>query len=469
VTRRTALAVVAFAAAFLLVPSTAVAHGLVGKQDLPIPRWLFAWAAAIVLVVSFVALALLWPSPRWQRTPESSLVRLPRLVDPLCGAVGVAIFVLAVYAGLAGNPSANENLLPTLVFVIFWVGLPIVSFLFGDVFRALNPWRAIGRLSGWLVARVGRAAPPEPLPYPRRLGYWPAAIGIVAFVWVELIYSGRTDPSKLALLALAYAVVQLVGMSIYGVDAWSRRADAFGVYFGLFARLSPLRWTRRALHGRRPFSAAAEFEVLPGAAALICFAIGTTSFDGFSLHALWTSIAHTLQDAFRALGLTPGTALQWAFTIGLLGVVGLVYGFYRLGIEGVRTIAPDRSAGELAGAFAHTLIPIALAYVIAHYFGLLAYQGQAIAYLASDPLGDGTNLFGTANAAIDYTWISATAVWYVQVATLVTGHAIALALAHDRALALYGATKAAVRSQYWMLAIMVGFTCLALWLLSEQG
>jgi hypothetical protein len=151
------------------------------------------------------------------------------------------------------------------------------------------------------------------------------------------------------------------------------------------------------------------------------------------------------------------------------GVVGLVYGFYRLGIEGVRTIAPDRSAGELAGAFAHTLIPIALAYVIAHYFGLLAYQGQAIAYLASDPLGDGTDLFGTANVAIDYTWISATAVWYVQVATLVTGHAIALALAHDRALALYGATQAAVRSQYWMLAIMVGFTCLALWLLSEQG
>jgi len=469
VTRRTVLAALALAATLLLAPSAALAHGLVGKQDLPIPRWLFAWAAAIVLVVSFVALAVLWPTARWQRTPERTLVRLPALLDPLCGTFGLALFAVAVYAGLAGNQSANENLLPTLMFVIFWVGLPIVSLLFGDVFRAVNPWRALARFGGWLAARVGRSGPPEPLPYPARLGYWPAAIGIVAFVWVELIYGGRTDPSKLAVLALAYAAVQLVGMSIYGVEAWSRRADAFGVYFGLYARLSPLRWTRRALLGRRPFSAAAQFEVLPGAVALVCFVIGTTSFDGFSLHALWTSLAQTLQDALRSLGLSPGPALQWAFTIGLLAVVGLVYGFYRLGIEGVRTVAPGRSGGELAGAFAHTLIPIALAYVIAHYFGLLAYQGQAIAYLASDPLGDGSDLFGTANAAIDYTWISATAVWYVQVATLVSGHAIALALAHDRALALYGATKTAVRSQYWMLAIMVGFTCLALWLLSGQG
>ena len=462
-----ALAVALLFAAW--APSTALAHGLVGKQDLPIPRWLFAWAAATVLVVSFLALAVLWPTERLRRVRERRLLPLPAVLDPLCGALGVAVFAVAVYASLAGNQSANENLLPTLVFVLVWVGIPCASFVFGDVFRALNPWRAVGRFGGWLGGRVARGALPEPLEYPRRLGFWPAAAGILAFVWVELVYSGRGDPSSLAVLALAYAVVQWVGMSVFGVAGWCRCADAFGVYFALFARLSPLRWTRRALFVRPPVAGAAQLEVLPGTVALVCVAIGTTSFDGFSLNSAWTSTAETLTDALRELGLSPGDALELTFTLGLIAAVGLVFAVYRLGIEGMRTVDPSRSASELAGAFAHSLIPIALAYVIAHYFGLLAYQGQAIGYLVSDPLGDGSALFGTANRAIDYSWVSATGIWYVQVVTLVVGHAIGLALAHDRALVLYGSGQHSVRSQYWMLAVMVGFTCLALWLLSSQA
>jgi hypothetical protein len=124
---------------------------------------------------------------------------------------------------------------------------------------------------------------------------------------------------------------------------------------------------------------------------------------------------------------------------------------------------------NLAASFAHSLIPIALAYVIAHYFGLLSYQGRAAVALASDPLDRGWDLFGTANDAVDYTWISATAIWYVQIVTLVTGHVGGLILAHDRAVARWSDPKLALRSQYWMLAIMVGFTCLALWLLSGSA
>src|SRR5215211_5222264 len=444
-TRRFAAAPALALAGALWLPSAAVAHGLVGKQDLPIPRWLFAWAAAAVLVVSFVAFAVLWPTERLQRTRERRLLTLHAALDPLCGALGVAVFVIAIYAGLAGNQSASANVLPTLIFVIFWVGLPCLSFLFGDVFRAFNPWRAVGRFAGWLAARAAHGGLPEPLVYPGRVGYWPAAAGILAFVWIELVYSGRDDPSALAILALAYAVGQWVGMSVYGVEKWSRSSDAFGVYFGLFALLAPLRWSRRALFARPPVAGAARLEVKPGTVALVCFAIGTTSFDGFSSNSAWTSIAQTLQDTFRDLGLSPGGALELALTLGLITVVGLVFAFYRLGIEGMRTVDPSRSASELAGAFAHSLIPIALAYVIAHYFGLLAYQGQAIGYLVSDPLGDGSALFGTANRAIDYGWISASAIWYVQVVTLVVGHAAGLALAHDRALALYGSGQQSVR------------------------
>ncbi len=123
----------------------------------------------------------------------------------------------------------------------------------------------------------------------------------------------------------------------------------------------------------------------------------------------------------------------------------------------------------MADLFVHSLVPIALAYVVAHYFGLLSYQGQAMVYLLSDPLGDGSDFFGGAASAIDYNWISATGIWYVQVVALIVGHVAALILAHDRAISLYPDPRQAVRSQYWMLAVMVGFTSLALWLISGAG
>jgi hypothetical protein len=141
-----------------------------------------------------------------------------------------------------------------------------------------------------------------------------------------------------------------------------------------------------------------------------------------------------------------------------------VAGIYRLGLAGMRWFrgAPD----HLGGHFAHTLIPIAAAYVVAHYFSLLAYNGQEAVALASDPLGRGSDLFGTAANRIDYGVVSTTGIWYIQVAALVVGHVMGLVLAHDRAIALWTSAKGAVRSQLAMLAVMVSFTCLGLWQLS---
>jgi hypothetical protein len=65
--------------------------------------------------------------------------------------------------------------------------------------------------------------------------------------------------------------------------------------------------------------------------------------------------------------------------------------------------------------------------------------------------------------------ISANGIWYVQVVALVTGHAAGLTLAHDRALSAYRSARAATRSQYWMLVVMIGFTSLGLWLLSAAN
>ena len=456
-------------AAILVAPTPAFAHGLVGKQDLPIPKVVFAWAACAVLVASFAGLAALWPTARLQQLEERRVFRVPRAFGPLAGAFGVAFFAFTIYAGLAGEQfSAQNNLIVTIVFVTFWIGIPFASVLVGDVFRAINPWLAIARAASWTWRRLGRPAP-EPLPYPERLGRWPAAFGILAFAWVELVYVNKDDPSTLAILAIAYAAVQLVGMSLYGIRAWEHYADAFAVYFGLFARLSPLRWTQGELRVRKPLEGVVPLDTPPGTVALVVTMIGTTSFDGFSQGPLWTSIADDLQSTFLDLGLGAEGALELAFTIGLIAVVGVIGGLYRIGIAGMRSVNPTDDAGELARRFIHTLVPIALAYVVAHYFSLFVYQSQALAYLASDPLGTGSDYFGTATVSINYGVITASGVWYVQVAALLAGHVAGLILAHDKAIASYRDPKVAVRSQYWMLTVMVCFTSLGLFLLSQVG
>jgi hypothetical protein len=209
---------------------------------------------------------------------------------------------------------------------------------------------------------------------------------------------------------------------------------------------------------------------VPGTVALLCVMIGTTSFDGFSAGPVWGEIWPRMTDSLRSIGFSQATALEIAFTLGLIIVVTLVAGLYRLGVSGMRNASNSPlSTDELAARFAHTLVPIALAYVVAHYFSLLAVQGQALFYLVSDPLGTGSNIFGTAQTTIDYAWISATAIWYVQVAALVLGHVAGLVLAHDRALVTFKESRAATRSQYWMLAVMIAFTSLGLWLLSAAN
>src|SRR5829696_3250611 len=466
---RLALAALAAVVGALALPSAAAAHGLVGRSDLPIPESLFAAAAATVLVISFLALATLWNSPKLERGPVRRLFRVPAWLDVACGAIGVALFAALVYAGFAGSQTPTDNILPTSVYVILWCLLVPVSALLGDVFSAFNPWRAVGRAVGWLIGRLSRSAPPEPLEYPDRLGRWPAVVGLLAFGWLELIATDGDKPSVLATLALVYAAVQLVAMSLYGVETWSRRGDTFGVYFGMFAQLSPLTTDDGHIALRRPLSGLTQIRWLPGTVVFVCAAIGVTAFDGGSEGDAFNSARVWMQDAFTGVGASAPTAFKLAMTLGLVASVALVAGFYRLGVLGMQSVDPRRQLGELSRRFAHSLVPIALAYVFAHYFSLVLYQGQAMSYLVSDPLGDGSDLFGTAGAGINYALVSASAIWYVQVAALVVGHVAGLVVAHDRALVDFGHTREAIRSQYWMLAVMVGFTSLGLWLLSEAN
>jgi len=452
-----------------------LAHALASRQDLPVPAWLFAWGASIVLVVSFFALAAGWRSPRFEQLHERPLgaglsrVLLGLPVQALCGAVGVFLLGFAVYAGLEGTEAPDRNFALTFLYVTCWLGFPFFSAIFGDLFRPFNPWRAVGRAAGAGFAAIAgqRAAHAS---YPERLGRWPAAIGLIAVVWLEVVWGkagSGFDPQTVATAALIYSGYTLAMMAVFGVEEWCEKGEVFSVYFGMFGRLGIFGSRDGRLERRRPLSAATTWATIPGSAAVVIASIATTSFDGGQEGAFKDGI-ESLTGWIEDLGFSLLTSLRLSSTVFMLlcfAGVGLIY---LLGVRGMRTVPGAPSTEKLRTGFAHTLIPIALAYLVAHYFSFFVFQEQAqFGFLLSDPLGTGTtDLFGTVNWEVDYTVLSANAIWYVQVASLIVGHVIGLMLAHDRALVYWPDYRNATASQYWMLAVMVAFTCFGLYLLS---
>lgn len=455
------------------------AHALASRQDLPVPAWLFAWAASIVLIVSFFALSAGWREPKFEderrrpfgETLSGALLSLP--VQVICGLVGVFLLGFAIYAGLEGTEAPDRNFALTFFYVTAWLGFPIFCAVLGDVFRPFNPWRAIGRAAGaGFRAIAGQRA--AHLRYPERLGRWPAAIGLLAVVWLEVVYGGGAGvavglaPHTVAVAALVYSAYTLAMMALFGVEEWCERGEVFSVYFGMFGRIGIFgRGEDGRLARRRPFSATTNWAVIPGSAAVVIASIASTSFDGAQDGAFKEMIEGVFEWLVEA-GVSPLTSVRLADSIFMLltfAGVGLVY---TLGVRGMGTVPGAPAFRKLRTGFAHTLIPIALAYLVAHYFSLFVFQEQAqFTYILSDPLGTGhTDLFGTASAGVDYNVLTANAIWYVQVAALVIGHVCGLMLAHDRALVYWPDYKRATASQYWMLAVMVAFTCFGLYLLS---
>ena len=454
------------------------AHALVARQDLPVPAWLFAWGASIVLIVSFFALAAGWRRPRFEqvgwRPLGAGLSRglCSRPAQILCGLVGVFLLGVAVYAGLRGTEAPDRNFALTFVFVTVWLGFAFFSALLGDLFRPFNPWRALGRAFGAGFRAIAGQRPAH-LAYPERLGRWPAAFGLLAFVWLEVVYGGSggvavgLDPHVVAVAALVYSAYVLAMMALFGVEEWCERGEVFSVYFGMFSRLGCFGVEDGRLGLRPPLAATTTWATLPGSVAVVVASIASTSFDGAQEGAFKSAIGSTYEWAIdRGIAaLTAQRLTDTLFMLACFGGVGLVY---MLGVRGMRTVRGAPSFARLRVGFAHSLIPIALAYLVAHYFSFFVFQEQAqFTYLLSDPLGTATtDLFGTASAGVDYRVLSANAIWYVQVGALVVGHVLGLTLAHDRALVYWRNYRDASRSQYWMLAVMVAFTCFGLYLLS---
>jgi hypothetical protein len=439
-----------------LIPGGLATHGIGGAKDLPVSPELAIAGAVAALAVSFTVLALAWRSPRYDGREIGRPT--PAWLDSLTGStawvvglrvVGLLVFGFGAFAAIFG-----QDLLTNPVFGMFyvwwWVGLPVLSVLFGPVWRAISPVRSINAL----VARVSGGDPDRGVfAYPERLGYWPAAVGLYAFVWMELVYTHGTELGPVRLWCAVYVATMLLGGALFG-DGFFARADPFEVYSTLAGKLSV--WARGAngrLLLRSPLANLATVEVAPGLVAVVATLFGSTAFDSFRDSTPWVKFAQSTD--------LPGTL------VGNLGLLGFCLAIGLIFVAGTTATAVKAGTrrSALPNLYAHSVMPIVIGYIAAHYLTYLVEVGQQTLIQASDPLSNGSNLFGTGDWSVSYALsYHPTALATTKVLAVVLGHVVGVIAAHDRALSLLP-DKHRISGQLPLLFAMVAFTVGGIYLL----
>ena len=450
VLRRLGVGLALVAGVVLGWPSMAMAHGIGGRLDLPVPLTYFLVGAGVVLVITFVALAVLWPESRLQGGPLHDPARFTVRRGWILPGLGVISLLLVIgqvippLFGLETDPT-RPTIAPVLVFVVFWLVVPFAGTVIGDWYTDINPWRSVARM-----LRVGQG---ERLGVLESLGVWPAVILMGAFTWLELV-SPDSGPVILGVAALVYTLSLIGAMAYSGRETGLAVFDAFTPYNRLLSAISPVgRRSDGRLVWRGWLRALTVLPAWRGLPAFVVMAIGTVTYDG-------ASATESFRGAVGDFGQTVfgGTLLL----VGCVLAVGAAY--WIASWAAALMVGDDWTASKVAQRFAHTLVPISLAYALAHYMTLIVFEGQQLIAAVSDPFGLGWDLFGTADRKVDFFITAAEPVWYAQVAVIVAGHVLGVILAHDRALGDFGTE--AVRSQYAMLLLMVALTTLGLLILA---
>jgi hypothetical protein len=438
------------------------AHGIGGSKDLPIPLALTIAGAVAALTVSFTVLAIAWRTPRYddegERTGRPAPQALARVVDSrpwFIGwrLVGVLAFAYTVMVAVAGEDSLINPYFG-IFYVLLWVGFVPASLLFGPVYKAISPVRTINAV----FAKLTGGDPDKGVfDYPAWLGHWPAALGLYAFVWMELVYPFATELGPVRLWCAAYVAAMLLGGALFG-NTFYTYADPFEVYSTLVSRMSI--WGRRGkeLVVRSPLANLATTPVTPGLVAVTSVLFGSTAFDSFKDSTRWVKF---IQGDFV-------TAHGWAVTtftnLGLLSFVLAVALVFTLGTM-LTGVGPDQPRRGLPAQFAHSIVPIVIGYVMAHYLTYLLEVGEQTLVYMSDPFSTGANWFGTADLQVSYFFsYHPTALATLKVLAVVVGHVVGVIAAHDRAIHLLP-KKHQLTGQLSLLVAMICFTAGGLYLL----
>ncbi|SEQ70941.1 hypothetical protein [Microlunatus flavus] len=438
---------------YALAPLLAPLHGIASRHDLPLPFPFVVVGAGVALVVSFVVLGLAWKRPRYATVGGVGLPRLTRFVDGRGTRTVARVVVLALFLVVAAALFAGRDLLTNpvfgFVFVWMWVGLVPLSLLLGPFWRVVSPLRTLHRL----LCAVARTDPREGLlEIPRGFGQWPGAIHLAAFTWLELVQPDRTTLPVLRVWALAWLVVVVLGAIVFG-ERWFAASDPFEVYSTTVARLSPWHRSGDTLRLVNPLAGLTAWRPGVGTVGVVSVLLGSTAFDSFTNTSWW----------LRTVQSSAVPAVLWA-TAGLLVMIAIVLVTFSLAAAWMArygTAGPRTYARAMAGS----LVPIVVGYAVAHYFTLLVIEGQRVAVNLSDPLGRGWDLLGTGGWRVDSSIADhPTAVALVQLIAIVAGHVLGAVAAHEKAVSLLPPEKA-LRGQWPMLVLMVGYTSAGLVLL----
>ena len=417
-----------------------LAHGLGGSTDLPIPYAYALIGAAWALTLTFAVVVFAWRKPRFD--PDHPGRPLPQWVTTVVDSpltrwtvrgLGVLLALWVVLVGIFGSQTAG-NALPGAFYVLLWVGVPALSVLIGPVWRLISPLRTIGRL---LPMRA-------PLRYPEALGYWPGAAGLLAFVWLELAspYPGSLRAIKIWLAC--YIVITLGGALLCG-PRWLARADPFEVYSVMTSRLAVFGRNRDTglLAVVNPFNHLLTLPVRPGTVAVLAVLLGSTAFDSFSASPDWRNFAD-------------GLAINPAVTrsVGLLVFVLVVAVSFWAAAQAVGGVDRSRRR-ELPGLMAHSLIPIVVGYVFAHYLSYLVEKGQQTVIALLGFQGVEVNYLLSTHPSVLAT---------LKVCFVVAGHIAGVIAAHDSAIRLLPSGHQ-ITGQLAMMLTMVAYTFSGLYLL----
>ena len=458
-------------AAILGVPATAWPHAFDDRYDLPVPLAYFVAGAAAVVGLSFVVIAVFVhraPPVTAAQGQVLSLGPVLPVLRALCRGIALVLFTLTMVAGLFGTGDPMMNLAPTMVWIIAWVGLSLAVACLGNLWPALDPWRTLFAILDAAARRLGRASGIAlNCAYPPAVGAWPAVLLLLAIAWFEVVYPQAAVPYRLAWTLLGWSALTLAGMVCFGRAAWQRNADVFAVYFATLGRFAPIAAGNdaRCLVLRPP--GRGLITTTAGSNAMVCFVIAmlsTVLFDGLLGGQAWSLIQVRLARAVPLLVDGNGCRLG---ACGLIGVWFVFLGAYVLTCRITAMLVHGQRTQTVAQAFALTLVPIAIAYNIAHNSSTLLVQGQQLIPLLSDPLGLKWNIFGTANFRAYIGLIDARVAWFVAIGAIVAGHVMAIWLAHRVALREFGAAKSAAVAALPLTVLMVAYTAISLAVIAE--
>ena len=498
---------------FLFGVNQAYGHAFGQRFDLPLPLDYYLVGAAAAVLVSFILVALFSRIP-FRGTAEYPHIDLMKwrwarvLVSPgpvlFIRMAAFALFAVTLLAGIIGPQDPAKNLLPTMVWIIWWTGLAYFCALIGDLWRLINPWNSSYSFAEYLykkfTGKTGQAS--LNLQYPAWLGVWPASLMFLVFVWGELVWTSNAIPFNLAISTLIYTVITWLGMFLYGRETWLQRGETFTLFFGLLSRFSVMEIRKASpvetssglavtpVSGKewrlRPLGAGLldEARVTPSLMVFVILMLSTVTFDGFMGTPLWAQITQFLPDwrplqpilfrlemwgIYRETALTTTGLILFPllFTSIYFCIAWLMNQYTPFLSASTPNESKQMSTSEVAAYFVFSLLPIAFAYHLAHYFSYLLIVGQFIIPLISDPFGLQWDLFGTLDYKVNIAIVGARTVWNASIFSIVVGHIIAVYVAHILALRMFNNRRDALVSQLPMLILMVSYTVLSLWILAQ--